>query len=153
MAVFQYFIPKEKSNYVVKYCCLGTPNTGLRSFESTPSFHGEITIDPVTGAVHRLALITELSPTDPIFQAEVMVEYEPVEIGGQTYICPRKSVTITTAIAQIVRQGCWGAVGVTSDCTPLEAFRPKDTAINDTVYDSYHMFRSEIRILPAESAD
>jgi hypothetical protein len=82
-----------------------------------------------------------------------MVEYEPVQIGGQMYICPRKSVTVTTAIAQIVRQGCFGAVGVTNDCAPLEAFRPKDTAINDTEYYSYHVFRSEMRILPAESKD
>jgi hypothetical protein len=153
MAVFQYSIPKEKSSYVVKYCCFGTPNTGLRSFESIPPFHGEIAIDPATGAVNRLVLITDLSASDPVFQAEIMVEYEPVEIGGKTYICPTRSVTITTAVAQIVRQGCWGSDGVTGDCGPMVSFKPKDTAINDSKYDSYHVFRSETRILPAESTD
>jgi len=33
-----------------------------------------------------------------------------------------------------------------SDCSPVAA--PKDTAINDTVYDSYHVFRSEVRVVP-----
>jgi hypothetical protein len=65
VAVFQYAIPKDKSNYTVKYCCLGTPNTGLRTFESIPPFHGEIAIDPATGAVYRLVLITDLSPPRP----------------------------------------------------------------------------------------
>jgi len=29
---------------------------------------------------------------------------------------------------------------------------PKDTAINDTVYDSYHVFRSDARIVPEGDA-
>ncbi len=149
LAVFQYAIPKDKSNYVVKYCCLGLPNEAWHDFQSIPPFHGEIAIDPATGAVYRLVLITDLSPSDPIFQAEIMVEYEPVEIGGKMYICPRKSVIITTAIVPIVHPGtCAGF-----DCSPPNVSRPKDTAINDTGYDSYHVFRSEMRILPAESTD
>ena len=148
VAVFKYAISKEESTYTVKYCCFGTPKTGLRPFETIPPFHGEIAIDPATGAVYRLVLITDLAPSNPIFVAETMVEYEPVEIGGRTYVCPRKSVTVTTAITQIMHQGCWGKVGVTSDCSPIEVARPKDTAINDTEYDSYHVFGSESRILP-----
>jgi hypothetical protein len=143
-AVFQYAIPQEKSNYVVKYCCLGLPNEAWHDFQSIPPFHGEIAIDPATGAVYRLVIITDLSPSDPIFQAEIMVEYEPVDIGGKTYICPRKSVTITTAIAPIVHRSYCS----NDDCSPPHVYRPKDTAINDTVYDSYHVFRSESRILP-----
>jgi hypothetical protein len=146
-AVFQYAIPKEKSSYTVRYCCLGLPIAGFDIFESIPAFHGEIAIDPGTGAVYRLVLITELLPTDPIIQAQTLVEYEPVEIGGKVYICPRKSVSITTSITDILRKVCRGADGVPVACTPM------DTAINDTVYDSYHVFRSEIRILPAENID
>jgi hypothetical protein len=146
VAVFQYAIPKEKSTYVVNYCCVGLPNQPSHSFQSVPPFHGEIAIDPATGAVYRLVIVTELSPTDPIFQAEVMVEYEPVEIGGQSYVCPRKSVTISTAVTSTVRQSC--SYG---NCFVSDRSMPKDTAINDTEYDSasYHVFRSEARILPA----
>jgi hypothetical protein len=153
VAVFQYAIPKEKSNYVVNYCCFGLPNEAWHDFQSIPSFHGEVAIDPETGAIYRLVIITDLEPSDPIFQAEIMVEYEPVEIGGQTYICPRKSVTITTAIAPIRGlDGCLGRA-IQSDCIPPHRYSPKDTAINDTAYDSYHVFRAESRILPAESTD
>jgi VWFA-related protein len=150
IAVFQYSIPKEKSTYVVNYCCVGLPNQPSHNFQSVPPFHGEIAIDPATGAVYRLVIITELSPTDPIFQAEVMVEYEPVEIGGQTYVCPRKSVTITTAVSSAVRLTCFDG-----NCFVADSSMPKDTAINDTEYDSasYHVFRSETRILPAGDAD
>lgn len=163
VAVFQYSIPKENSSYIVKYCCIGSmpasnggilipatggkPNFTPRFFESVPAFHGEIAIDSATGAVHRLVLRTDLSPSDPIFQAEIMVEYAQVEIGGKTYICPSKSVTITSAFAPVLRVGSC----VNSECVPSHVLTPKDTAINDVEYDSYHVFRSEIRILPSGS--
>lgn len=152
VAVFDYAISKENSNYIVRYCCLGPPGGAWHSFESIPAFHGEIAIEPATGAVYRLVLITELLPSDPIFQAEIMVEYEPVEIGGKMYICPRKSVTITTAISPIAKGGtCFGNTGDSggSDCVPPRVLKPKDTWIDDISFDSYHVFRSESRILPA----
>ena len=148
IAVFQYSIPKEKSTYVVNYCCFGLPNQPLHNFQSVPPFHGEIAIDPSTGAVYRLVIITELSPTDPIFQAEIMAEYEPVEIGGQTYVSPSKSVTITTAVSTAVRRTCY----VEGECFVSDSSIPKDTAINETVFDSYHVFRSEARIVPEADA-
>ncbi len=49
VAVFRYSIPKEKSTYVVNYCCVGLPNQSSHNFQSVPPFHGEIAIDPVTG--------------------------------------------------------------------------------------------------------
>jgi hypothetical protein len=131
----------------------GKPNLMRRYFESTPAFHGEIAIDSATGTVYRLVLETDLSPTDPIFQAEIMVEYTAVEIGRETYICPSKSVAITSAFSPVLHLGgCVGA-GAESECTASRVLMPKDTAINDVEFDSYHVFRSEIRILPSESTD
>jgi len=153
VAVFRYSIPKDKSDYVVKYCCFGFANGQQRETQSVPAFHGEIAIDAETGAVYRVVILTDLSPRDPVFQADVMVEYDPVEIGGKVYICPSKSVSITTAVAPQFRQVCPGGVGVmTTDCTLPDPSKPKDTAINDTVYDSYHVFRSEVRIVPEGDA-
>jgi len=153
VAVFRYSIPKEKSNYIVNYCCIGLPNEAWHDFQSIPPFHGEIAIDAKTGAVYRLVIVTELSPDDPIFQADIMVEYEPVEIGGKMYVCPNKSVTITTAVSPVFgADGCAGRA-IQSDCIPPVIYRPKDTAINDTVFDSYHVFRSEARIVTDSEGD
>ncbi|MGA2850813.1 MAG: VWA domain-containing protein [Terracidiphilus sp.] len=153
VAVFRYAVPKEKSDYVVKYCCLGFPNGQQRETQSVPAFHGEIAIDAETGAVYRVVIFTDLLPGDSIFRADIMVEYEPVEIGGKMYICPRKSVSITTAVAPQFRTVCAGGVGVMeSDCTAAFRATPKDTAINDTAYDSYHVFGSEVRIVPEGDA-
>jgi hypothetical protein len=154
VAVFRYSIPKEKSNYVVNYCCFLQPNQPPHNFQSIPPFHGEIAIDPATGAVYRLVIITELSPADPIFRADIMVEYEPVEIGEQSYVCPTKSVTITTAAAPALREQCWGAANSAGGCNVQQVAGAKDTSINDTEYDSssYHIFGSQMRIVPAESA-
>jgi len=153
VAVFRYSIPRDKSDYVVKYCCLGFQDGEKRESQSVPAFHGEIAIDAETGAVYRVVILADMLPGDQVFQADVMVEYDPVEIGGKTYICPSKSVSITTAIAPVFRQVCPSGVGVlTTDCTRPDPTKPKDTAINDTVYDSYHVFRSEVRILPEGAA-
>jgi len=42
-------------------------------------------------------------------------------------------------------------VSAASNCLQPMPDRAKDTAINDTVFDSYHVFRSEVRMLPAGS--
>ena len=133
---------------MVKYCCIPMPNEKQREFQSVPPFHGEIAIDAETGVVSRMVIVTELSPRDPVFQAAIMVEYEPVEIGGKLYVCPSKSVSITTALVPMPREICPGA---RSGCVAAMTV-PKDTAINDTVYDSYHVFRSEVRIVPEGDA-
>jgi VWFA-related protein len=151
VAVFRYSIPKEKSTYAVDYCCIGLPNQNPFAFQSVPPFHGEIAIDPETGALYRLVIITELAPSDPILQAELMVEYEPVDIGGQLYVCPRKSIALSTALVQTLPgAGCANSTSWLG-CN-LQIYKPRDTAINDTVYDSYHVFRSEVRMLPAEDS-
>jgi hypothetical protein len=68
-----------------------------------------------------------------------MIEYGPVEIGGKTYDCPLRSVSIMRS----------RSVGILSEWG--ESFRtygPYATMLNDVSFDRYHMFRSESRILP-----
>jgi hypothetical protein len=151
VAVFRYSISKQESNYVVNYCCFRLLNQAPRYFQSQPPFHGEIGIDPDTGMITRLVIITELSSSDPILQAEIAVEYEQMEIGGKMYVCPRKSITLTTAIEPMYSDSdCMNGVSWLG-CNWFQTEKLKNTAINDTVYDSYHVFRSEARILPAEA--
>lgn len=122
----------------------------MGEFKTVPAYHGEIAIDPASGAVLRLVLKTDLQPDFPIKRADVLVEYGPVEIGGRTFICPVKSISITKT-----------GKSVFSGRAFQDGNRPKQadsndgplmTAINDVVFDHYHQFRSEVRILPADGA-
>ena len=149
MAVFRYSVPQDHSHYHVKYCCFSNTNS-WHIFETLPSYHGEISVDPNSGAILRLTIQTDIPPDHPIYRADLLVEYGPVEIAGQPYICPTKSVSIARAMNRVnVQQGqC-----VDYNCRPDAYVYPKNTAVNDTVYHSYHVFRSEMRILPAEDND
>ena len=149
MAVFRYSVPQDRSHYEVKYCCFSNTNS-WHIFEALPSYHGEISIDPDTGAILRLTIQTDIPPDHPIYRADVLAEYGPVEIAGQQYVCPTKSVSIARAMNRVnVQQGqC-----VDYNCRPDAYVFPKNTAVNDTVYHSYHVFRSEMHILPTQDSD
>jgi len=71
-------------------------------------------------------------------RSDIMIEYGPVEIGGKTYVCPLRSVSIMRS----------RAIRIVSEWD--EAFRswgPYATMLNDVSFDGYHMFRSESRML------
>jgi hypothetical protein len=76
-----------------------------------------------------------------------MVEYGPVEIGGKTYICPLHSVSIAKAYTK-APPSTFDTSG--SDIT-INSNRnnwPQQTMINDVEFGQYHMFRSDLRIVP-----
>jgi hypothetical protein len=149
VAVFRYSVPQDRSHYEVKYCCSSNTNS-WHIFETLPSYHGEISVDPDTGAIRRLTIQTDIPPNHPIYRADVLVEYGPVEIAGQQYVCPTRSVSISRAMNRVnVQQGQCADYS----CRPDAYVYPKNTAVNDTVYHSYHVFRSEMRILPTEDSD
>ena len=136
-AVFRYEIPAERSRYQVGACCL-PDGDGNISFEETVGYHGEVAIDPTSGAILRLELVADLKSTTPLVRSDIMIEYGPVEIGGKTYICPVRSVSISRG----------------RSVTPLtewdETFRtygPYATMLNDVAFERYHMFRAKSRVL------
>jgi hypothetical protein len=68
-----------------------------------------------------------------------MVEYGPVEIGGKTYICPVRSVSIAEGRTAIVQQK-----RIKGSSTP----GAETILLNDVAFGDYHVFRSESRIVP-----
>ena len=98
IAVFRYSVTKDKSHYEVRYCCVASA-FGLESnsFQQMSAYRGEISVDPTTGVIVRLTLEAELSASDPISRAAIAVEYGPVELGGASYICPARSVSLSVA--------------------------------------------------------
>jgi hypothetical protein len=136
-AVFRYAVPEETSRFNVWHCC-SPDDDGTTKFGKLAGYHGEIAIDPASGAILRMVLQADLSPPLPLVRSDIMIEYGPVEIGGITYICPVRSVAIARGRTVRYMQE-WS-----------ESFRtygPYATTLNDVSFGNYHVFRSEVRLL------
>ena len=99
--------------------------------------------EAMSGAVLRLVVETEPDQSLPISRADIAVDYGPIELGGKDYVCPRRSIAISTVSSQFY-QPKKSLVGGSFDTFPGDTV----TAINDVRFDSYHLFRADIRILP-----
>ena len=139
LAVFHYIVPADKSHYEVKYCCIWRQNGDRVYFQQFSGYQGDITIDPSKGTVLRLTLMADLKPTDPLVRAGIVVEYGPVDIAGQTYICPIRSVALSVGLE--IRDQWQGSVN---------SLGLLQTSLSDSAFEHYHVFRSEVRLLTPE---
>ena len=145
-AVFRYAVPNEKSHYEVQFCCVangfnsdGTHN--LQVFSERPGYHGEIAFDPATGTILRITMEAEMQPGELVSNAAILIEYGPVEIGGKSYTCPAKSVSILLAhTAQ--QKGMYSRTNLQGSAK---------TFLNDVAFGQYRRFGSETRILTGDS--
>ena len=135
MAVFQYRVPQDSSHYVVQ----DSENQGILA--PVAAYHGQIGIDPSTGAILRLTLIAEQRPNSPVARADILIEYSPQKLGGKSYICPKKSVAVSLARDEVPLEGLY--------TYPISSLPPFKLELNDTDYADYHLFRTEMHILPA----
>ena len=150
-AVFTYAVPKNQSHYQLVYCCFSWPDRpGLHPVEQVPGYHGEIAVNPVDGAILRLTLEADLKPSDPFARAALEVEYAPVEIGGRNYICPIRSVSLSSA--QVQTYLLTGLYNPDPTVTLQDAPHPLQTRLNQITFEGYHVFRAESRILAAEES-
>jgi hypothetical protein len=143
-AVFRYVIPEEKSRYKVGYCCL-PDGDGEISFQKLQGYHGEIAIDPASGAILRLTMEADLTSGLPLVRSDILVEYGPVKIGGKTYICPVRSVAIW-------RSRTVSALALTDWHESFRTYAPFATMLNDMAFGDYHIFRAESRVLTEDPA-
>jgi hypothetical protein len=163
VAVFHYQVPQTASHYAVDYCCLSAgqdrasgatfiegglggparfagndqiPGTNQinDSYRGTPGYHGNIYIDPATGAILRITLDVELNPSEPITREASAIDFGSVEIGEKKFICPIRSVSIRLTRAYLANQP-----GIR---TVLH--------VNRTEFTSYHRFGSTVQIVASE---
>ena len=137
-AVFEYSVPQAQSHFGLDYCCL-TDGDGTRVFKFKPGYHGELTIDADSGAILRLTVVADLEPRSPLQVSDIMVQYGPETIGGSTYICPVRSVSLWRG-RRNVRVNEWGS--------SFKVYGPFETMLDDVSFEDYHLFRGEARILP-----
>lgn len=126
LATFRYEVPPGASHYEV---AIPSDNDVAHLH---PPYHGEITVNPSTGAVLRLTLIAELQPPWQAVQAAIVVEYGPVTLGGQSFICPLHSIDLAREPLAEEAQ---------SVAPTLR------TSLNDVRFTKYHLFHAEARIL------
>ncbi len=130
LAVYHYKVPAGVSRYLVQF------PTDKAASKVMPAYHGEISIDPESGAIMRITIVPDFAPPYELVKEGMMVEYGSVGLGGSSYICPVKGVAL--------------AVMPINDPTS-EAY-PLQTQLNDVAFTDYHLFRSESRIVPAQDA-
>ncbi len=137
-AVFQYSVPQESPFFYTGFSYLADDDRVVQA-QKKSRFHGEFAVDPESGAILRLSVQADVEPRLPLKRSDVMVEYSPVVIGGNTFICPTRSVTISRerSVTDIHE---WGA--------KLTVYSPFKTILTDMTYDDYHEFRPTSRILP-----
>ena len=145
LAVFHYQVPQDASHFAVNYCCawqsfnnIGTPLV----YHGTPGYHGDLYIDPASGTILRTTVEAEFNPSDLLSRAAISVQYGKVNIGGQSFICPIRSVTFT--------QAPYRTKGVDPDAKTRNVTPDADaqiTRINEVSFTNYHRFGTSMRIL------
>jgi VWFA-related protein len=140
VAVFRYRVKPEKSHYQIRYCCtIAKFGFETNEFQVMAGYHGEIAVDPQTGTIVRLQLQADLKPGDAMTRADLAVEYAPVELGGKTYVCPMRSVSISVAPTVHLAQDWSGRM--------MPAMGPPHLLLNHVEFGQYHLFRGETRVL------
>ncbi|KAA6457859.1 VWA domain-containing protein [Acidobacteria bacterium AB60] len=158
LAVFRYSVPKEKSHYDIRFCCV-TESYGMevKFLSQRSGYHGEITLDPDSGTILRVTVIADLEPENPIAHAALLVEYGPVDLGGKPYLCPvrgialalapeSKAVLDTFAQRQTATSSNTRAT-VASTSLPALTHAPRQVFLNDVAFRNYHLFHTDLRIL------
>ena len=137
-AVFHYKVKGPESHYQLASCCLLDGGDGTGAFEFLTGYHGEIAIDPESGAILRLSLEADLEPNLPVLRSGIVVEYGPVTIGGTTHLCLVKSISISR-VRTIFDLYEWDH--------DFRVYGPFETMMDDVAFGEYHMFRGQTRIL------
>ena len=128
-AVFRYIVSKAVSSYMV-----GIPLR--KSIERVhPAYHGEIALDPATGAILRITVASDFEPPDQLVNSSMEVEYSSIPIGSRSYISPVRSLALYQAPV------AHGNDEADDDASPVQ------TQLNDVTFVDYHLFRSESRVL------
>ncbi len=159
VAVFRYSVPKSASHYEVIGTLQreGAPNvvdtprgggTGVSSnvigqnggpaeiVRARPGYHGSLWINPDSGTVVRITIESDSADGSPFRQASILVQYGPVQIGGDNFVCPLRSVALSVAVFD-----------------PQSVYADTPTRwLNVTLFTSYRRFGSTTQVLTEQAA-
>ena len=138
MAVFTYSIDRAHSNYSLTWCCTAWLKRDRRETVAT---QGALFIEPATGAIVRVTRrAVGISDGFPMRRSDTAVEYRRVDIGGESWMCPIRSITISDNLKpdQPTNVGAYDGPADTSFHT---------YELNEVAYTDYHKFEADSRLL------
>ncbi|MGO9095001.1 MAG: VWA domain-containing protein [Bryobacteraceae bacterium] len=138
VAVFTYSVDRAHSNYSLNWCCTAWMK---RERRETVATEGALFIEPATGAIFRVTRqAVGISAGFPMRRCDTAVEYRRVDIGGQAWICPIRSITISDNLKpdQPTHLGAYDGPGNA---------RYHTYELNEVAYTDYHKFEAESRLL------
>jgi hypothetical protein len=143
-AVFRFAVPETgPHNFAVVGCCV-LDHVGDQGFRYLPGYHGEMAIDPATGAILRFQVKADLAGFAPTEWSDVIVEYRPLTLGTHTYFVPQRSVSMWRGRA-LPTLAQWNV--------SFRTWGPEETRMNIFTFDHYHVFQGNARILPELESD
>jgi hypothetical protein len=110
VGVFFFAVDKTTSRYQVNYCCFLRQNSvrgtdaftyldsSYEPFKQTVPFHGAFFIDPETGAVVRLIMQAELSPSAPVHREDTRIDYGSVKVKDTSVAVPVKTYKLGAVV-------------------------------------------------------
>ena len=155
VAVFHYEVPKAASHYEIvtpveqtqpgfqsnpSAATGGTIAMVARSTtrwtRTKPGYQGSLWVDPATGTILRVSLVADLSGNSALNRGAIVVEYGRVTIADKTFICPVRSLALSSAPS-----------------TVNDIFEGATTEwLNENLFTSYHIFAATSRILTESDA-
>jgi hypothetical protein len=143
-AVFHYEVKERASHYSVQFCCISEDSSesiATHVYSEKTGYSGDIVFNPNTGAVMRISIQADLTPGELVADAGMVVEYAPLQVGEKMVVLPVKSVSILKAHTTAPPSGMHMAV-----------FKgPAKTFLNDVVFENYHQYRGEMRMVSDDS--
>ena len=182
-AVYRYDVPREASHYAVTISYLGEnvlgrtqfgyggrersphqvanipKSTETHSYSETPAYHGNLAIDPATGAVLRITIETDLKSGNPLLRAATVVQYGPVVIGDRQFICPIRSLAVSMEEASMAAAGTPKSTtlnGVGDNAlwqSPTTRIAGPVLLMNETRFVDYHRLGSTMRVITDSAAN
>lgn len=132
----------------MQFCCIvngyASDGTAIRQiFDERAAYQGDIVFNPADGSIRLLTLQAEVPQGGLVAAAGMAVEYAATDIGGRSYICPVKSVSMLQA--HTAQQS--GAFSRSDYKGPAKTF------LNDVTFSNYRRFGSEMKILAGSAGD
>lgn len=140
VAVFDYAIDRVHSNYTLTWCC----DEWGRQQEKV-AYRGALYIEPASGAILRVTRqAIGISTKFPMRRSDTAVEYLSEDIGGQSWLCPVRSVTFSESSRKRSSssvqdsQNVAGHYGETGRPDAGKAKLVRE--LNDVAFTGYHKF-------------